>query len=111
MITARARAIRWLRALTVRGIALFALAIVASVAFAVIAGAMRRGALDRFDTEVELAVHRLDAPACDVVMETATVIGSDAVLLPVLVAMIALAAHRRRRKIAIVLAIDAAVAI
>ena len=111
MTSPRGRAIRWLRALTLRTLALFGLAIVASVGFVVIAAEMRHGALDRLDAAVELAVHRLDAASWDVAMRAMSWIGENAVLMPVLAGMIALAIHRRRRVIAIVLAIDAAVVI
>lgn len=111
MTSPRGRVLRWLRALTLRTLALFGLAIIASVGFVVIAAEMRHGALDQLDAAVELAVHRLDAAPMDVAMRTVSWIGENAVLLPVLVAVIALAVHHRRRVIAIVLAIDAAVVI
>ncbi|TMQ16394.1 MAG: phosphatase PAP2 family protein [Deltaproteobacteria bacterium] len=101
----------WLRALTLRTLALFALAFVASIAFAVIAAEMRRGALDPVDRAVELAVHRLDSLPADLVAMTATRIGSNAVLLPALAVVTALAIHLRRRVVAIVLVIDAAAVI
>ena len=109
--SAHARAMRWLRALTLRSLALFALAIVASVAFAVVAAEMRHGALDALDTSLELAMHRLDSPLCDAVMQTATLIGSNSVALPAVAVVIALAIHHRQRAVAIVLAIDTAVVI
>jgi len=90
-----------------RTIALFAIALAASVLFVVVAAVMRTGALDRLDVAISLAVHRLDSAPGDVAMKTATLIGSNAVLLPV-VALIALLAIRlRRRAVAIVLAVDA----
>ncbi|HMG55729.1 MAG TPA: phosphatase PAP2 family protein [Kofleriaceae bacterium] len=107
----RFRVLPWLRALTLRTLALFGLAIVASLAFAVIAAEVRRGALDRLDAEVELAVHRLDSAPCDAVMKAATLIGSNQVLLPVVVAITALAIHRRKRALAVILVIDTAVVI
>lgn len=108
---AHVRAMRWLRALTLRTLALFALAIVASIAFALIAAEMRHGALDALDRRLELAMHRLDSIPCDVVMQTATWIGANVILLPALAATIALAIRARRRVVAIVLVIDAAVVI
>src|SRR5262249_35481936 len=102
---------RWLRALTLRGILLFALAIVTSVAFAVIAAEMRHGALDARDTSLELAMHRLDSPWWDAGMQTATTIGRNLVAMPVVAVVIALAIHRRQRAVALVLAIDTAVVI
>lgn len=111
MTSARTRAIRWLRALTLRTLVLFALAIVASVGFVVIAAEMRHGALDRLDAAVELAVHRLDSRAWDAPMQAASWIGENLVLLPALACAIAAAIHHRRRVIALVLAIDATVVI
>lgn len=108
---ARTAMLRWRRALTLRTFALFAIAVVASVAFAVIAAEMRRGALDHLDRAVELAVHRLDARPADAIMLAATRIGSNAVLLPVLAVVLALAIHLRNRVVAIVLVIDAAAVI
>ncbi|HEY6176064.1 MAG TPA: phosphatase PAP2 family protein [Kofleriaceae bacterium] len=110
-VSPHVRAMRWLRALTLRSFALFGLAIVASVAFAVIAAAMRRGALDPLDTSLELAMHRLDSPLADAVLRTATLIGSNIVALPAVAVAIALAIHRRQRVVAVVLAIDTAVVI
>jgi undecaprenyl-diphosphatase len=95
-----------LRALTLRTFALFAIAIVASVAFVVIAAELRTGALDRLDVTVELAIHRLDSAFGDVVMKTATLIGSNVVLLPVVALVTLLAIYRRMRTVAIVLVID-----
>jgi undecaprenyl-diphosphatase len=98
-----ARATRWLGATA----ALFAMAGAASVLFVAIAAVMRAGTLDRLDAAIELAVHRFDSAPADVAMKAATLIGSNAVVLPV-VALVALVALRlRRRAVAIVLAIDA----
>jgi membrane-associated phospholipid phosphatase len=108
---ARRRVMSWLRALTLRTIALFAIAFVASIAFVVLAAVLRTGALDRFDISVALAVHRLDSPIGDAVMKTATTIGSSTVLLPVVALVTGLAIHRRHRVIALVLVIDTAVVI
>jgi undecaprenyl-diphosphatase len=99
-------AVRWLRALTLRTLALFAIAIVASLAFVVVAAEVRRGALDQLDITVELAIHRLDSAPADLVMKTATLVGSNAVLLPVVALVTLLAIHRRRRTLAIVLIVD-----
>lgn len=108
---ARFRVMPWLRALTLRTIALFAIAIVASVLFVVLAAEVRHGALDRLDTAIELAVHRLDSLAADVVMKTATGIGSNLVLLPAVALVTALAVHRRQRAVALILVIDTIVVI
>ncbi|HEX3758702.1 MAG TPA: phosphatase PAP2 family protein [Kofleriaceae bacterium] len=101
----------WLRALTPRTLALFGVAIVASIGFAILAAEMRAGALDRLDRAVELAIHRLDAEPSDLVLVTATWIGADVVLLPAVAVVTALAVRMRRRTIAIVLVIDAIVVI
>jgi membrane-associated phospholipid phosphatase len=103
----RKRAARWLGALTLRSLALFGAAVLASLLFAAIAAFVRAGALDRLDARVELAAHRLDSGFADAVMLAASRIGSNAVLLPALAGVIALALHHRRRAIALVLAIDA----
>jgi membrane-associated phospholipid phosphatase len=108
---ARFRVMPWLRALTLRTIALFLLAIIASIGFAVLAAQVRHGALDRLDTSIEMAVHRLDSWPVDVVMQTATLIGSNTVLLPAVAVVTALAIHRRKRAVAIILVIDTAVVI
>lgn len=101
----------WLRALTLRTLALFGAAIVASIGFAIVAAEMRAGALDRLDRAVELAVHRLDARPPDLAMEAAAGLGANAVLLPVVAAVTALAIRMRRRAVAIILVIDAIVVI
>jgi membrane-associated phospholipid phosphatase len=100
------RAVRWLGALTLRTLALFAIAVAASVAFVVIAAEMRRGTLDALDASIELAVHRLDSAAGDAVMKTATLIGSNVVLLPAVALVALLAIRLRRRAIAIVIVVD-----
>jgi undecaprenyl-diphosphatase len=101
----------WLRALTLRTLALFAIAIVASLAFVIIAAEVRSGALDQLDISVELAVHRLDSPLADAVMKTATLIGSNTVVLPAVILVTLLAIHARKRLVAIVLVIDALVVV
>lgn len=101
----------WLRARAPRTLALFGGAIVASIGFAILAARMRAGALDRLDRAVELAIHRLDAWPSDVVLETATRIGSTVVLLPAVAVVTALAIRMRRRTIALVLVIDTIVVI
>lgn len=100
---------KWLRALQLRTIVLFGIAAIASVVFAVIASEMREGEIDSIDSTVELAVHRLDSPIADVIMKTATFIGSDVVVIPVLLLVMAFAIHRRKRRAAIILAINAIV--
>jgi undecaprenyl-diphosphatase len=100
------RAVRWLGALTLRTLALFTISVAASVLFVVIAAEMRRGTLDALDASVELAVHRLDSAAGDAVMKAATLIGSNAVLLPAVALVALLAIRLRRRAIAVVLVVD-----
>ncbi len=107
----RTRVMRWLRALTLRTLVLFALAIVASVAFVVLAAALRTGGLDRLDITVELAVHRLDSALGDAAMKTATLIGSNVVLLPAVALATLVLIRHRRRAVAIVLVIDTVVVI
>jgi undecaprenyl-diphosphatase len=107
-----ARHIRpWLRALTPRTVALFGAAIIASIGFVILAAEMRAGALDRLDRAVELAIHRLDARPPDLAMEAAAQLGANAVLLPVVAAVTALAIRMRRRAVAIILVIDTVVVI
>jgi len=106
-----ARSLAWWRARTLRALALLAIAVAASIAFLVIAAVLRAGALDRLDIEIELAVHRLDSTAGDVVLGAATLIGTNQVLLPVVAIVTALAIHLRMRTVAIVLVIDAIVVI
>lgn len=101
----------WLRALPPRTLALFGAAIVASIAFAILAAEIRAGALDRLDRAVELAIHRLDARPPDLAMEAAAALGANVVLLPVVAAVTALAIRMRKRAVAIILVIDTIVVI
>ena len=101
----------WLRALPPRRLALFGAAILASIAFVIVAAEMRTGALDRLDRAVELAIHRLDARPPDLAMETAAQLGANAVLLPVVALVTALAIRMHRRAVALILVIDTIVVI
>jgi membrane-associated phospholipid phosphatase len=101
----------WLRALPAGTLAWFAVATAAGIGFAILAAAMRAGALDRLDREVELAVHRLDARPLDLAMKAATRIGTNLVLLPAVAVVAALAIRLRQRAVAILLVIDTAVVI
>jgi membrane-associated phospholipid phosphatase len=101
----------WLRALPPRALALFGAAIIASIGFVILAAEIRAGALDRLDRAVELAIHRLDARPPDLAMEAAAQLGANAVLLPVVAAVTALAIWMRRRAVAIILVIDTIVVI
>lgn len=103
---ARRAVTRWLGALTLRTLVLFAIAIAASLAFVIVAAEVRTGAVDRLDVSIELAVHRLDSLPADLVMQTATRIGSNLILLPCVALVTGLAIRDHRRRIAIVLIID-----
>jgi len=110
-VPARTGVTRWLRALTLRTFVLFAIAAVASLAFVILAAWVRTGALDQVDIAVELAIHRLDSPLGDIAMKTATLIGSNMVLLPVVAGVTLVALRRRNRTVASVLVIDTVVVI
>lgn len=86
-----------------RVIALFALAAVASVLFAVVAGFVAYGWFDQLDVAVELAVHRLDSAPADVVFRGATLIGSDVVIWPVIGALVVVCWRHGKRSIAWIL--------
>lgn len=103
--------ISWLRAITLRTFAVFAIAIVASIGFVIIAAEVRTGAVDQLDIQVELAVHQMDAPFWDVVMKTATLIGTNVILLPAIAVAMAIAIRLRRRAYAVILLVDAIVVI
>ena len=98
---------RWLAALTVRSLTRFAIAIAASLVFAILAAAVHGGAIDQLDIAIALAVHRLDAAPADAALIAATTVGNNTVLLPAVALVAVLALRRGRRGIAIVLAIDA----
>jgi len=91
--------VRWLRALTLRTLAGFGLAILASVAF------------DQVDISTELEIHKLDSPTWDFFMTAASFIGSNLFLLPMVGVVMFLAIRRNKRAAAIILGIDAVVAI
>ena len=92
---------------TGRTLALFALAVIASLLFAIVARAIRVESVDQLDIRVELAVHQhLDSPAGDVWALTASFVGSNVVLFPVIAAVGLLAWRRRRRAAAVVLVVN-----
>jgi undecaprenyl-diphosphatase len=95
--------------LSYRALVGFALALLASVVFVVIARELRVGALDELDTAGALAVHRLDCAPLDVVMLAATYIGTSYVMIPVVAVVFALAFVRRHRLAALVLGMDTVV--
>lgn len=86
-----------------RLVALFALAALASIAFAVLAGFVAYGWFDQFDVAVELAVHRLDSTPADIVFRGATIIGSDIVIWPVIAVLFGVCWWQGRRAIAWIL--------
>ena len=100
---------RWLPAPGLRTIVLFAIAAVASLLFVVIADEVREGAADHFDEVTAMTVHRLDSALGDAIAKTATFIGSNFVVGPVVILTAALAIYRRERRPAAILALDVAV--
>lgn len=98
---------RWLRALNARTFLLFAAALVASVGFGIVASQIRKPAFDLLDKNIELAVHKLDSTPADLVAAAASFVGSNQVLIPVLLALIAYAVYRRQRTIAVIVTVDA----
>lgn len=105
-LVTRAHVLRWARAVTLRTFVLFATAVLASIVFVIIARELKSPALDQLDKTIELGVHRLDSTPGDLVAATATFIGSNAVILPVVAVLVALAAYRKHRVAAVVLAFD-----
>lgn len=108
-LVTRAHVLRWARAITLRTFVLFAAAVLASAVFVIIARELKSPALDRLDKTIELAVHRVDSTPADLVAATATFIGSNMVIIPVVVILVALAAYRKQHVAAVVLALDAVV--
>jgi undecaprenyl-diphosphatase len=96
-----------MRALTLRTFALFLAAVIASIVFVIIARELKLPALDHLDKQVELAVHKLDSTPADVVAATATFVGSNFVIIPMVVFLVGVAAYRKQRVAAVVLALDA----
>ncbi|MEO8841656.1 MAG: phosphatase PAP2 family protein [Kofleriaceae bacterium] len=106
-LVARAHVLRWLRALTLRTFGLFVAAVAASIMFVIIARELKSPALAQLDERIELAVHKIDSTPADLIAATATLIGSNYVIIPVVACLAGLAAYRKRRVAAIVLALDA----
>ena len=70
---------------TGRTIAIFGIAILASIAFAIVAREIRVPAVDDLDIRIEMAVHRtLDSTIGDVWAYTASFVGSNVFLIPAL---------------------------
>ena len=87
---------------------LFALAMISSLAFAVIAREIRVDAVDQLDIKAEMAMHQhLDSKAGDAWALSASFIGSTVFLIPVLVVVAFLAWRNRKRAAVIVLAVNA----
>lgn len=108
-MVAPTRVRRWLRAVTLRTLAMFVIAAIASIGFVWIAAELKQRTLDQVDVSVELAIHRLDSSVLDAVMKGATLIGSDVVLLPAVGLVALLAARRKQVVAAVVLIVDASV--
>lgn len=106
-LVTRAHVLRWMRALTLRTFGLFLAAVVASIVFVIIARELRAPALDHLDKRIELAVHQLDSTPADLIAATVTFVGSNYVIIPMVVFLIGLAAYRKQRVVAVVLALDA----
>ena len=106
-LVTRAHVLRWARALTLRTVLLFVGAVVASIVFVIIARELKSPALDDFDKQIELGVHKLDSLPADLIAAAATFIGSNTVIVPLVIALVALAAYRKQRVAAVVLAFDA----
>lgn len=106
-LVTRTHVLRWARAVTLRTFLLFAAAVFASAVFVIIARELKSPALDRLDKTIELGVHRIDSMPADLVAAAATFIGSNMVIIPVVVILVALAAYRKQRVAAVVLAVDA----
>jgi membrane-associated phospholipid phosphatase len=102
----RATLTRWSRAVTQRTLLLLAGAVVASVVFTIIARELRNPWLDQLDKQIELAVHKLDSVPADLVAAAASFIGSNVVLLPVVMVLAAVCALRHMRVAAVVLVTD-----
>jgi len=102
-LVTRAHVLRWMRALTLRTFGLFLAAVVASIVFVIIARELRAPALDHLDKRIELAVHELDSTPADLIAATATFVGSNYVIIPMVVFLIGLAAYRKQRVVAVVL--------
>jgi membrane-associated phospholipid phosphatase len=105
-LVTRAHVLRWMRALTLRTFLLLFAAVVASIVFVIIARELRAPALDRLDKQIELAVHKLDSTPADLIAATATFVGSNFVIIPMVVFLVGLAAYRKQRVAAVVLALD-----
>ena len=94
---------------TGHALALFGIAIIASLAFGVVAREVRIDAVDQIDIRTEMAMHtHFDSKAGDAWALSSSFIGSTVFLIPVLVVVSVLALRRRKRAAVVVLAVNAA---
>jgi undecaprenyl-diphosphatase len=92
---------------TGRTVEIFAGAVLASVAFAIVARTFALDPVAHIDVGLELAIHnRFDSTIGDIWANTVSFIGSNYVIWPVVAALTAYLLHRRRRAAAIVLLAD-----
>ena len=96
----------WLPAPALRTVVLFSIALVASIAFMVIADEVHEGAADHVDAVVALAIHQYDSPTADVFMKAASFVGSYLVVIPLVIVLGVLAIRAHKRRAAVILAID-----
>lgn len=88
-----------------RALVHFAIAVLATIVFVVLAEAVVEGRADKIDAEVALAIHAYGSPVLDQVMITTTHVGSWPMLFVLVVAMtIWLFRHGDRRTAAILIA-------
>ncbi|MBV8757588.1 MAG: phosphatase PAP2 family protein [Deltaproteobacteria bacterium] len=93
---------------TGHALAMFGLAVVASLAFGVIAREIRVDSVDQLDIRAEMAMHEhLDSKVGDAWALSASFIGSTVFLIPVLIVVGVLAWRNRKRAAIIVLAVNA----
>lgn len=97
---------------TGRTLGIFAGAVLASIAFAIVARTFAVDPVAHIDVGLELAIHnRFDSPIGDAWAFTASFIGSNYVILPLVPVLAWWALRQRRRAVAIVLLADTAAVI
>lgn len=104
--SARARIVESLRALTLRTLLLLLGAVAASIVFVIIARELRSPGLDQLDKRIELGIHRANSIPADLLAATASFIGSNLVLIPLVIGLVVLCVVRGHRFAAVVLAFD-----
>ncbi|HSN28186.1 MAG TPA: phosphatase PAP2 family protein [Kofleriaceae bacterium] len=93
---------------TGRALALFGLAVVASLAFGVVAREIRVASVDQLDVRAEMAMHEhFDSKAGDVWALSASFVGSTVFLIPAIALVSVLALRRHKRAAVIVLVVNA----